>query len=225
MIHTMKENGMELMAAYDDISDFFRRNNVIGKRIYDIRCTDTDYMIHNLSDFEEEQLLGWSIRSAVDTDGIVALLFEDGGDLEIRYNGEGPVMLGFGLRDRLEWDPYDGEQYRFSTLFQHCIGRRIAGIKFERSNRRMRFSTCRDGFDPVTGEPVYIDMAADDEGVDRIGLVLEDGTRLEASGNIDWFSLVHYDSSGEECRVPCEELLKDLTPERRRRLFEEKIDL
>ena len=209
MKHTL-EDGRILMASYDDIREFFDEYHIAGRTIRDLRSSENDYMIRNLEDFEIEKLEQWTTESAIETDGQIAILFTDGDNLEIEFSGDGPILLGFNTADLSKYPEYDGRCYRLATLFQHCIGRTITKIFFERSDRRMEF-------------PAYcgIDMSADNEGIQEIRLILNDGSYLKAFDHIDWFDFAHMNVNGEEFRVPYTELLKELNPDIRHRLFVE----
>ena len=204
------EDGRILAASYDDIREFFDEHHIAGRTIRDLRSARNDYMIRNLYDFEIEELEHWTTESCIDTDGPIAILFTDGDNLEIEFCGDGPVLLGFNTADLSKYPEYNGECYKLATLFQHSIDRTITEVFFERSDHRMMF-------------PMYkgIDMSADDDGVQEIRLVLDDGSCLTANGKIDWFVFAHEGVAGEEFRLPYAELLEELSPEIKHRLFVE----
>lgn len=202
------DDGRELMASYEDISTFFRDHPIVGRTIRDIRSAENDYMIRNLEDFSIEELNGWTTESAIETDGQIAILFEDGDHMEIEYAGDGPVLLGFNTADFNKYPVYNGNCYTLQTLFRHCIGRQITAVHFEKSSHRMEF-------------PAFcgIDMSSDDEGIREIRLELDDGTYLAFFGIYDFFDFVHRNQDGEELRVPYSDLLQELNAETLDRLF------
>ena len=190
-------DGRWLMASYEDIRTFFRDNPVVGKVIQDIVPSKTDYCIGNLEDIEH--ILDQSAESTIDTDGFICLRFSDGSSLEVEFSGDGPIILGYNTASH--FPSYNGSCYTLTTMFKHCLGKRIEKIAFETTNRKMLF-------------PCYmgIDMSAEDDGVKQLRFLLEDGTHLSASGWIDWFRFSHKVSPEANKRVPYRELLRELDP-------------
>jgi len=205
------EDGRELVASYKDIQAFFDRNHIAGRTIRDLRSYENDYMIKNLDDFDIETLSKWTTESAIDTDGQIAIIFSDGDHMEIEFSGNGPILLGFNTADFSKYPEYNGTCYTLRTLFQHCIGRTVDSVFFEKTDRRMEF-------------PAYcgIDMSEDDEGIQEIRLILDDESYLSFSGNIDFFRFMHQKKNGEELRVQYSELLKELSSEMMNRIFTQK---
>lgn len=195
------QNGCWVMAAYEDIKCFFEEHKVIGRVIRDILPKELDYMIRNLEDIEN--ITSYNIDSAIDTDGVICILFEDGDSMEIEVAGEGPIILGWNTADLAEYPNYDGSCYKISTMFQHCIGKQITDVIIPKTEGEIRF-------------PCYcgIDMSEDDEGIKEIRIYLEDHTYLQASGSIDWFCLEHCMENGEPIqKVPYKEVLQELNEE------------
>ena len=209
MKHIM-EDGMELMAAYDDLKAFFEEHRIVGRVIADIRPDCFDYMIHNLCDFTIEEVKEWSIESGITTDGYVVLLFEDGDTLAVHFCGDGPILLGFNAIKQEQLPQYDGTIYKLSTVFKHCIGRKIRQICFEKSEYKMEF-------DHACG----IDMSMDDDGIKDISFILDDDTVLTAKGTLDFFDLEHTAGNGEDLKVPFTELLKELSEETLHEIFDD----
>ncbi len=172
------EDGRVLLAAYDDIDAFFKKHNIVGRVISDIIPSEHDYMIRNIDEIEgfEYQYA----NSVIETDGFVCLVFEDGDTLEVYFSGDGPLVLGFNTAKLDEYPKYDGSCYTLHTLFKYCIGYRIIGLFFEKTDKKMMF-------------PEYcgIDMSEEDEGVEEIYFMLEGGTSLLATSTIDYFRFEH----------------------------------
>lgn len=198
----------ELMVRYDDIKEFFDKNSIIGRTITDIKSAMFDYIIQNIGDIDNVYNL--NARSAIDTDGQICLLFEDGDNFEIEFSGDGPIILGFNTADFEKYPKFDGNCYALRTLFKHCLGHKIVDIVFEKSDHRMLF-------------PAYhgIDMSAYDEGINHIKIILDDDSYLVARGSIDYYNFEHHSKSGEEMRVPFKELLDELNEETLSLIFEE----
>ncbi len=194
------DDGRMLMAAYDDIKRFFEENNIIGKTIKDIVPARYDYIILNIE--EVDDFLHKDARSVINTDGQVCLVFDDDSNFEIEYSGDGPVILGYNTANFSDYKQYDGSCYKLGTLFQHCIGRSIAGIYFEKTDTKMMF-------------PSYcgIDLSEEDDGVNQIKIDLNDGTALIARGSIDWFLFEHVTGSGDHLEVGYPQLISELNEE------------
>lgn len=204
------DDGRMLMAAYDDIKRFFEENNIIGKTIKNIVPARYDYIIQNIEDIED--FLHKEVDSVIDTDGQVCLVFDDGSNFEIEFNGDGPVILGYNAANFDDYEQYDGRCYKLSTLFQHCIGRSIAGVHFEKTDTKMMF-------------PSYcgIDLSEEDDGVNQIRIDLNDGTALVASGSLDWFTFEHISDIDDYPEVGIPELISELNQEAYEFYFEDWI--
>lgn len=204
------DDGRVLVASYNDIRQFFDDYHIVGRTISDLRSAENDYMIKNLEDFDIDELNRWTTESGIETDGQIAILFADGDNIEIEFSGDGPILLGFNTANLSKYPAYDGTCYTLATLFQHCLGKTISNVLFEKSNHRMEFPAYRG-----------IDMSADDEGIREIRLILEDGSYLKAFGGWDFYYFSHINSDGEELRVPYIELIEELNPKVKHRLFVE----
>lgn len=200
------EDCRELVASHADIQDFFYCHNIIGRTIADIRPAAFDYMIQNICDIDD--VWNQSIESGIETDSQICIIFADGEHMEIKFSGEGPVILGFNTADFSKYPSPDGTCYSLHTLFQHCLGCKIINISFETSDDRMRF-------------PVYrgIDMSLDDEGIKEICFHLCNRTALVASGSFDWFSVEHIADSGDSVKIPFRELLSELNKDTIEEIF------
>ena len=193
-------DGRTIMAAYQDIVDFLEHNRIIGRIITDIRAKELDYIIRNMKDIDDI-CLGIAC-CGIETDGQVCLLFADGDHMEIDVPGDGPIILGMNTACFDQYAVHDGTCYSVKTLFQHCIGHKIMDIDVRRSKSPMEF-------------PRYcgIDMSAEDEGVKEISFILDDSSRLNARGSIDYFQFSHDASKHEMKYVPFSELLSELNME------------
>ena len=191
------EDGRWLLASYNDIQEFFSLNNVVGKTIAEIRPYCLDYMIQNITEIDDFEN-NWT-ESSVDTDGKICILFEDKTNLEIEYSGEGPLLLGYNTADLNTYPVNDGSCYSLQTLFQYCIGYKIVGIHFEKSDHKMLFPAYRG-----------IDMSADDDGINEIRFALCGGTTLMASGSGDYFSFKHFMDFGGLVYVRISDLISEL---------------
>lgn len=207
MKHSLPD-GRELMVRYDDIKNFFDKNRIIGRTITDIKPAAFDYIIRNIGDIDN--VYEADTESAVDTDGQICLIFEDGDDLEIEFSGDGPILLGFNTADFEKYPKPNGNCYTLRTLFKYCLGHKIVDIVFERSDHKMLF-------------PTYcgIDTSAYDEGIDNIKIILDDGSYLLARGSIDYYNFEHHSQSGNELSIPFKELLGELNEETLSWIFDE----
>lgn len=198
-MHKLKDERM-LMASYADIERFFSENSIIGKTIEDIVPYRYDYMIQNFGDIED--FINIRTRSAIDTDGHVCILFDDGSNFEIEFCGDGPVIMGYNTADFDSYPEFDGSCYKLSTLFQYCLGHTIVGIHFEKTDKKMCF-------------PSYcgIDMSGEDDGIKEIRFALNGGTTLMASGSLDRFSFEHFMDFGGRVEVKVAELISELNEE------------
>lgn len=201
-------DGRLLMAAYEDVDAFFKTHRIEGRVIADLRPACLDYIICNLCDIED--IYNKNCQSAIETDEQICILFEDGDHMEIEIPGDGPIILGFNTANLQNYPVYDGSCYTLRTMFQHCIGKKIEKVKFEKSPYEMEF-------------PCYcgIDMSADDDGIKEILLYLEDGSFLRASGYVDFYELEQCAANGENCMVPYKELLEELSEEERKERLED----
>ena len=199
-------DGRQLMASYQDIVRFFQENNIIGKTIVDIKARRLDYIISNLDEIENVENM--DAESAVSTDGQICIFFDNGEHLELEIPGDGPLILGYNTADFSGYPVHDGSCYTLKTLFQHCIGRRISNIVFEKSKHPMLFPAYRG-----------IDISKDDNGIKYIKLVLDDKSVLLAEGVIDYFHFSHCDAEGNNKTVPFSSLLAELNGETKKELL------
>lgn len=199
MKHIMPD-GRTLMARYDDLRAFFDTHPIVGQRIVDIRPADLFCGRFIIDDWDHTYASETMCHAC--TDDRICLVFESGDNCEVEFSGEGPILLGYNTADWEQYPVYDGATFSYRTLFQHCLGRTIMAVEFERSEQRMTF-------------PCYfgIDMSEDDEGITTLRFELDDGTCLLMGGWVDWFEIVHSNKY-----VSMKELLDELTEEVRRDL-------
>ena len=185
------------MASYEDLYSFFQENRIIGKTIREILPFALDYCIRNLDEIED--ILNANTQCAIGTDDQICILFTDNTTLEVEFSGDGPIILGYNTAKLSAYPQYNGSCYTLRTMFQHCIGKRIIEIVFEKTDSRMLF-------------PCYmgIDMSGNDDGVKQLRFYLEDGSYLLAEGNIDYFDFSHKVSPQEYKAVATEALLREL---------------
>lgn len=186
-----------LMASVEDVKAFFDDNAICGKTIQDLRPFAFDYMIQNLDEIEDIEQK--QTESAITTDRQICILFTDGSHMEIEFPGNGPMILGYNTADFSKYPQYDGSCYTLTTMFRHCIGKKIIGISVIRSNEKMLFP-CYKG----------IDMSEDDDGIKEIRLALDDNSYLSAAGVVDFFNFSHYLTQAKCATVSFKDLLNEL---------------
>ena len=200
-------DGRILMAQYDDLRSFFETHRIVGRKIANIRPACLDYLWHYIEDWDSAYTS--DVGCGIETDGAVCLVFEDGDCCEVEFCGEGPIVLGFNTANWDKYPAYDGTVYALHTMFQRCLGHTITAVEFERSEKRMTFPCYRG-----------LSMSEDDEGVDYIRFVLDDGTHLLMHGVVDWFCVDHCTADGENVCVPMKDLLDELNEKTCRYLLE-----
>ena len=192
-------DGRWLMASYEELYAFFQENKIIGKVIRDIRPFALNYCIGNLDEVEE--VLNTKTQCAIRTDEQICIVFTDNTTLEVEFSGDGPIILGYNTAELSAYPQYNGSCYTLSTMFRHCIGKKITEIVFEKTVGRMLFPRYRG-----------IDMSGDDDGVKQLCFFLDDGSYLLAEGNIDYFAFCHKVSPQEHKIVATGALLRELDP-------------
>lgn len=203
-------DGRTIMARYGDIRDFFDTHRIVGRQIADIRPFLIDYRVRFMDEFDDiedaEQML---MFTAIQTDGQVCIVFEDGDSCEVEIPGEAPIILGLNTVDWSQYPVYDGSCYSLRTMFRGIVGRTVTEVRIMQTDSRMEF-------------PSYcgIDMSEDDEGVRSIQWVLDDGTYIEFEGSVDWFCVGHYTADGGDVYIPLAELLKEMDEQSIFEMFE-----
>ena len=203
-------DGRTIMARYGDIRDFFDTHRIIGRQIADIRPFLMDYRVRFMDEFDDiedaEQIL---MFTAIQTDGQVCIVFEDGDSCEVEIPGEAPVILGFNTAEWSQYPTYDGTCYSLHTMFRGIIGRTVVEVCILQSQRKMEFPSYRG-----------VDMSEDDEGVWGVRWILDDGTYIQFHGSVDWFCVGHYTADGEDVYIPLAELLKEMDEQSIFEMFE-----
>lgn len=200
------DDGRELMASFDDIDNFFRKNKILGRTIIDIKGAAYDYMIGNLEDLDD--IWNSQCSCGIETDSQVCIIFEDGDNMEVEFIGDGPKILGFNTAKFENYPKEDGSCYTLHTMFEKALGKKIVDIRFEKTEFHMSFSAYNG-----------IDMSAEDDGIDHIEFVLSDDTVLRAGGWLDFYSFEHKNLNGEDIYVPFRNLLIELNRKTVDRIF------
>ena len=192
-------DGRYLMARKAEILAFFDQHHIIGKTITGIFPEDMDYGFSTMDDNEElEYPVSVMFPCSIQTDGIISVELNYGDLLEIAFSGEGPIILNMIPSEKTSSSKIPCDLYSLNTMFHACRQKKITEVIIDQSGRKMLFP-CYNG----------IDMSAEDEGVWRIRLKLDDGTYLAFSGSIDWGQLELLDKDGEAVEIPLSWLKPD----------------
>lgn len=186
-------DGSFLMAREKEILEVFTCNHIIGRTITGIFPKEMNYGISNWDDLMEEidDISAYTNECGIQTDDFVFLELDYGKWLAIQFAGSGgPVIMKMMSGN----DPYPkipADLFSLNTLFHDCRHKKIANIIVDHNGGKMWFP-CFSG----------VDMSAEDEGVWRVRLILEDGSCLAFYGSVDWSCVGYLDELGEPKRVP-----------------------
>lgn len=185
-------DGRYLMARKADMLTFFDQHHIVGRTITGIFPGEMDYGFSAMDDDAElEYPASVMFPCGIQTDGIISVEFNDWDQLEIAFTGAGPVILNMVPADRTSNPKIPCDLYSLNTMFHNCLQKKITEVIIDQDDRKMMFP-CYNG----------IDMSAEDEGIWRIRLILEDGNCLAFSGSVDWGELELLDRDGEPMEVP-----------------------
>ena len=192
-------DGRYLMARKADLLAFFDQHHIVGKTITGIFPEDMDYGFSTMDDNEElEYPTSVMFPCSIQTDGIISVELNYGDRLEIAFSGEGPIILNMVPAEKTSSSKIPCDLYSLNTMFHACRQKKIIEIVIDQAGRKMMFP-CYSG----------IDMSAEDEGVWRIRLKLDDETYLAFSGSVDWGQLELLDKNGEAVEIPLSWLKPD----------------
>lgn len=185
------DDGRYLMATWSDIHTFFETNDVRGKIIKSIVPSECDYAINNWEEIESSNIT--KIHCSTSTDGYVSIVFEDDSSVEIEIPGSAPIILG--TNNRPNDKRTNSAEYSMDQLFSNAIGKRVVNVEFEKTSKKMIF-------------PCYcgIDMSKEDEGINKIKVVLEDGSYLYFEGQGDFFNIKHFNADGTSVMISVDKL-------------------